>query len=1054
EEVLLQQWVKPGKKLVVDRKVLEADRGGFAFQFAYAGLNRATYERGRIMVPWDNKDLDIEYLSFRDKLEPGQEETWEIKIKGPKGDLVAAELLASMYDASLDQFAKHSWSFREFPSRSSTTQTLSTKGFASVTGRVLQNRYASYVNVDALQYPQFLDFGFNGYGYYGGQVLLETVVSGVSVRSSRSNKRAKTEAAPLMAGGAPEADMAAPQTYTQGNLAPPPPPPPPPGEAPSEDPSSGEEGKPAGPAVRENLNETVFFFPDLKTDAEGNVRIQFKMNEALTRWKFLIFGLTEELQTVIDTKEVITQKDLMVIPNPPRFYRERDEIVFTSKVVNLSEEALSGEAWLELENPLNGEAILAQKENARQVIELAAGASVVVKWPFNVPDVQNVPVIQHTVYASAGRLTDAERAAAPVLTNRMLVTEALPLPVRGASEKTFTLQSMANNTSKTLSHEAITLEFTSNPAWYAVQALPYLMEYPYECSEQIFSRYYANSLATSVANAHPRIKSVFEAWKGTPALESNLSKNEELKSALLTETPWVLNAQSEAAQKRNIGLLFDLNRMAREQQIALDKLSDRQLGNGGFPWFPGGRDNWYISQYIVEGLGHLNQLGVSDIRDNANAWRMTKEAVQYIDQKLVEHYEDLARQVRKGFRKWDDDNLDYMVVHYLYARSFFLQEKQAQASQAGGSAELPTTFLALNAATQKAVDYYLGQADEHWLQKGYYGQGMLGLALHRMKRLETPTKITASLKERALNNEELGIYWKYGSGFFWYQHPIETQSLLIELFAEVAQDADMVEGMKIWLLKNKQTQHWRTTKATASAVYALLSNGDNWLLESAPVDITLGTQQNEITSQWQAKIVQAQAGGEAGTGYFKVRFDGSEVRPEMAQVTVKNPNKGVAWGGLYWQYFEDLDKIETFEETPLTLKKQVFLVENSPGGERLTELADQATLKPGDKLKVRIELRVDRAMEYVHMKDMRASGFEPINVLSSYKWQGGLGYYESTKDASTDFFFGYLPKGTHVFEYPLRVNLSGDFSNGVTTIQCMYAPEFTSHSEGIRLRVD
>ncbi|MEO1715101.1 MAG: alpha-2-macroglobulin family protein, partial [Bacteroidota bacterium] len=373
----------------------------------------------------------------------------------------------------------------------------------------------------------------------------------VSVRSSRSNKRAKTEAAPMMAGGAPEADMAAPQTYTQGNLAPPPPPPPPPpGEASSEDPSSGEEEKPAGPAVRENLNETVFFFPDLKTDAEGNVRIQFKMNEALTRWKFMVFGLTEELQTVVDTKEVITQKDLMVIPNPPRFYRERDEIVFTSKVVNLSETALSGEAWLELENPLNGQAILAQKENARQVIELEAGASVVVKWPFKVPDVQNVPVIQHTVYASAGRLTDAERAAAPVLTNRMLVTEALPLPVRGASEKTFTLQSMANNQSNTLSHEAITLEFTSNPAWYAVQALPYLMEYPYECSEQIFSRYYANSLATSVANAHPRIKSVFEAWKGTSALESNLSKNEELKSALLTETPWVLNAQSEEAQKR------------------------------------------------------------------------------------------------------------------------------------------------------------------------------------------------------------------------------------------------------------------------------------------------------------------------------------------------------------------------------------------------------------------------------------------------------------------------------------------------------------------------
>ena len=266
---------------------------------------------------------------------------------------------------------------------------------------------------------------------------------------------------------------------------------------------------------------------------------------------------------------------------------------------------------------------------------------------------------------------------------------------------------------------------------------------------------------------------------------------------------------------------------------------------------------------------------------------------------------------------------------------------------------------------------------------------------------------------------------------------------MIEVFDEVANDEDAVDELKIWLLKMKQTTHWKTTKATSAAVYALLKRGANWLLEDRPVQITLGNE----------KIDQSAMGAEAGTGYFKTSYDKEAIQTDMAKVIVKNSNSTIAWGAMYWQYFEQLDKITTFEETPLKLNKKLFKKQNSDRGPVMTELKEGAQLQPGDKVQVRIELRVDRPMEYVHLKDMRASGFEPINVLSQYKWQGGLGYYESTKDASTNFFISYLPKGTFVFEYPLVVNHKGDFSNGVTTIQCMYAPEFTSHSEGIRVKV-
>jgi hypothetical protein len=314
--------------------------------------------------------------------------------------------------------------------------------------------------------------------------------------------------------------------------------------------------------------------------------------------------------------------------------------------------------------------------------------------------------------------------------------------------------------------------------------------------------------------------------------------------------------------------------------------------------------------------------------------------------------------------------------------------------------------------------------------------------------MTTSKAILASLKETAITNEEMGMYWKdnsYGRSPFWWQAPIETQSLLIEVFSEVGKDVNTVNELKTWLIKNKQTNNWRTTKATADACYALLLQGTDWLTSEPTVTIQLGN----------TTISNSQQKEEAGTGYFKETIEGRTINPQMGDITVsvKNSASSPSWGAVYWQYFEDLDKI-TAAATPLQLKKKLFVEKNLDRGPVLQPVEEGASLNVGDKIKVRIELRVDRDMEYVHMKDMRASALEPVNVISGYKWQGSLGYYETTKDASTNFFFNYLRRGTYVFEYPLFVTHTGNFSNGVTTIQCMYAPEFTAHSEGIKIRVE
>jgi len=425
-------------------------------------------------------------------------------------------------------------------------------------------------------------------------------------------------------------------------------------------------------------------------------------------------------------------------------------------------------------------------------------------------------------------------------------------------------------------------------------------------------------------------------------------------------------------------------------------------------------------------MGKLDHLGITDIRTDNKTWSMVTRALAYIDDRIAEDYKELVKLDKAGKLKLSDNHLDYTQIHYLYTRSFFMD-------------------VPMNGEAKEALQYYIGQARKYWLTNNIYMQGMISLALERNNDTQTPVSILNSLRERALTSDEMGMYWKYDNGWFWYQAPVETQSLMIEAFDEIAHDTTAVNEMKIWLLKQKQTQDWKTTKATVEACYALLLRGTDWLTNEGQVDITVGNQKIDPRNMPEVKV-------EAGTGYFKTSWNGSDIKPEMGKVTITKKDDGVSWGALYWQYFEQLDKI-TSSETPLKLRKQLFVERNTSAGPVIELISDTTHLKPGDLLKVRIELRVDRDMEYVHMKDMRAAGLEPVNVLSQYKYRDGLGYYESTRDAATNFFFGWLPKGTFVFEYPLRVTHYGNFSNGITTIQCMYAPEFASHSEGVRVKV-
>lgn len=1035
-KLLQSYWTAPGlTQARVTQNVTEAMRGGFTLRVTMVRENRAYTWSQKVTVPWTNKQLAVRWERFVSKLEPAQKETWTAIITGPDAQRAVAEMVATLYDASLDAYSPHRWPqafnvFREDYSRVSYRFENALKMFEHLHGGWTQDYRdgsLSYRSFPADIIQNFWGFEFaqrrGGYGGLGGGARLAMPMAGapaapapqamralaVEGADAMMEKNAVSAAGPVAAA---DADRAAAESPAAA------------------EPEGASPDKPAldlsAVAARQNLNETAFFFPHLVADGEGRVKLEFTMPEALTQWRFLGFAHDAELRSGYLQDTAVTAKDLMVQPNPPRFLREGDVVEFTVKISNQSPTRQTGSVRLTLADARTGEPVDAALGNATtdQPFDVPSKQTVGLSWKLTVPD--GMGFLTYKAVGSTGKLSDGEEGYLPVLARRILVSESLPLPIRGPQTKTFDFTRLRESgATDTLRHQSLTVQMVSNPSWYAVLALPYLMEFPYECTEQTFNRLYANALARHIAHSDPKIRRVFDLWKMGPVvggeqqgrrsdpLDSPLEKNQDLKAVMLEETPWVRQAQDESQARRNVGVLFDDNRLTDEMDRVQRKLVEQQLADGRWPWFPGGPPNDYITLYIATGFGRLRHLGAEI--DVAPAVKALNRLDTWID--------DQYREILKRDKK-EANHLSPTIALYLYGRSFFLEDQPIAAPH------------------KEAVEYFLSQARTFWLQlANRQSQAHLAIALKRFGDAQTPSDIIKSLVERSVSDDELGMFWRdLELSWWWYRAPIETQAMMIEAFDEVANDAQAVEACKVWLLKQKQTQDWKTTKATADAVYALLLRGADLLASTELVQVALGG----------APIKPVDV--EAGTGFYEQRFGPGEIKPQMGEITVKKVDPGVAWGSVHWQYLEDMTKVTAYEGTPLKLQKQLFTKVDTTKGPTLEPVA--GPVKVGDELVTRIVLRVDRDMEYVHLKDYRGSGTEPVNVLSRYKYQDGLAYYEATRDTASHFFIDYLPKGVYVFEYSVRVQHRGQYQTGIAQIQCMYAPEFSSHSDSLLLTVE
>ncbi|MBN8823992.1 MULTISPECIES: alpha-2-macroglobulin family protein [unclassified Spirosoma] len=994
-QIVREEWIKTdGRPRRISLPVTDQQRGGFAVHFAMIQTGRLYQKTQLITVPFTNKKLTIETQTFRNKLKPGEREEWTLTVGGL--DKLPAEVVATLYDASLDAFDPLNWPTVLYQVYSPIFSDWQSGGFGVQPSRNLIYRYHPDVAVPTLRYDQLLWMAQNNLvrirGYAPGKPMMAMAKRANAMDQDASG--GKLEELNVAVAAEPGPNYKADAPAKQPELINP----------------------------RRNFNETAFFFPQLKTDEQGRVVLKFTMPEALTRWRLLAFAHTKDLKTGTLEREIVTQKELMITANAPRFLREGDTIQVRARLTNLSDRPLSDvKANLLLTNALTGEPLpVPQRIAGEQVAMIAPGLSTSVGWTIIVP--KGLEAVTCRLTAQSGTFTDGEEFTVPVLPNRMLVTDSQPFWVNGKDTKAFKLKPLTNlNPELPVQHERLTVEVTSNPSWYALQSLPYLMEYRYECAEQLFSRLYANSLAAHIVGSKPVFRQVIAEWQKS-APKSPLETNEELKAVALENSPWLASARSETERQAKLGQLLDANRMESEQRLAFDKLQQLQTDNGGLRWFGGMEPNLSITLHILGGFGHLQKLGVKFPDDmQAKLVDMQARAIQYVDTELKKWVDEQQKADSKKGAKVAGNGY-FLATQYLYTRSFYP-----------------------NKPVDKAVLAYLKrQIAEQWQTQSLQGQALSAMALSRYGDTKTANGILASLRERTRKSEELGMYWPDNtSGLYWYQTPIETQAYLIEAFGEINPKQVEIDDMKRWLLRQKQTQSWESTKATTEAIYALLLRGSDWLGTGVSTQVSLGGQPIE------SRVTKA----DAITGYEKVTYAASEIKPEKGVIQVTKTTDGPAWGALYWQHFEPLDRVMP-GSAGLSVQKTLYVQRDSPTGPQISTVTEKTALKPGDLIKVRLVLKTDRAMEYVHLKDSRASGFEPVAALSGYKYQNGLGYYESPRDASTDFFMSYLPVGTHVFEYDLRVAQLGDFSAGVATVQCFYAPEFSAHSAGERVRVN
>lgn len=959
---------------------------GILVSMAFVKDGRLYSHNARIMKPAPEKKLQLKWTTFRDKLRPGQQEEWKLTVLYPDGSPAEAEMLATMYDASLDKiYSAHKLDFGvdfHYVVPLTYWNTSYMRNAYLYVDFPLKRLRAVPLEYSELIIPSTGRMEAMVVGYGGSPRA--TLAGALKIRGrSAANAVMNQEAVTDMVLQEEMVETSAQEKVEMG--------------------SSEELAETGDIQIRENFAETAFFYPQLRTNEKGEVSISFVLPESLTRWKFMGLAHTRNVDYGKIEATATASKEFMLQPNMPRFVRVGDKANIAASLMNLSDKGVKGTVRMELFNPETEKVFYSQK----QKFDVKGGETGHVNFTFEVSD--KYAVMACRMVADGDTFSDGEQRYIPVLTDKQWVTETVPLNVNGEGAHTFSLENLFNKHSKTASEQRLTVEFTAHPAWYAVQALPVVAHPQNEDALSWATAYYAHSLAAYIVKENPRIKQVFDSWKAQGGTKetfmSNLQKNQELKNILLAETPWLAEATNEAEQKQRIATLFDLNTMNSQLAVSVEKLGELQNADGAWSWYKGMQGSRYVTTQVMEMLVRLNALTHQDA--DSRMQPMIQKGFEYLGKQAAEEYKSMKEAEKKGAVGLRPSE---QVLRYLYICAL------------DGKAPVD----------EKVNRYFIDKLSGEGKELTIYGKALGAIILQQSGKVAEARLFMQSLMEYSVVTDEMGRYFDTPKArYSWFSYKIPTEVAAMEAIQRITKDTKAIDEMKRWLLKQKQTQTWETPIATADAVYALMATGASDLLaNTGGVEITLGKE-----------VIRTPA--DDAIGYIKKTVSGDVMN--IKKVRVDKEGAGMGWGAVYAQYLESMDQIGE-QGNGLSVSRQLY-----KGDEALNE---SVPLKVGDRITVRLTVKADRDMDFVQIKDDRAACMEPLQAVSGFRWGNGLGYYQATKDASTQFFIDQMRKGTYVIEYQVYVNRTGEYQAGIATVQSAYAPEFGGHTGGYRVMVE
>lgn len=846
---------------------------GLSVMFTFMRKGELYRKTVRLLRPQPEKKLDLSWMSFRDNLIPGQNEEWILNIKDKNGNPVMANLLASAYDASLDRLWGTSANGIYVPyGVNNSSYNSHNFNFGLYFGRNVSYPFSNMINIlhnaslsaifpnvyytDGLNLlwgedlSRFIPFTFYSYRerYYlkGGASLAGYPVARAQMKNaavafgvSRSDMNGANPALPpyeVQQEADVEESVVASEESSDVILS----------ESGKEVTGDGGMENSSGSIpenlnVRENFSETAFFYPGLKTDSLGNVRIPFVMPDALTEWRFNGFAHTRSMEYGHISAVFSTSKPFMVQPNMPRFVRVGDKSSVSASLVNMSMGDIKGDVRMVLTNPMNGKVIFS-KTMKFSVGEGETGAVTFVYEVTEDADILECSIVaagEAKVYddkekkQTVVKFSDGERHYLPVISGKQWITESIPVQL--SSKDSVRIISVGgnlfNNNSQTATNRMLTVDMTANPQWYVIEALPVLASPVVDDAFSWASALYSNALSLHLVKSSPGLRKLVELWKSVPGNDfwSELGRNEELKNIVLTETPWVAASVNDSERKQRIALLLDENGMNNRLATVVGKLSEMQLSDGAWPWFNGMTSSRYITTRIVELIARMKAMGISFGILGGEVDSMYYKALKYLKSEVGREYMDIME-----LRKRKGENASYSVsdatVSYLYICAI-----DKSASEVSDSS-----------VNKFMTEYFVGKSSS----MSIYMKSVMSFVMEHSGYHDEAANLLKSLMEYLVYSDDMGYYFdtpKADYSFLSYRIPThvavmeaisaigafnaDKSSVAVESFSgkKAVKDGMDIEsvlsGMQLWLLKQKQVQVWDNPISSVNAIYAFLKLG-------------------------------------------------------------------------------------------------------------------------------------------------------------------------------------------------------------------------------------